>query len=939
MPAAAKGSSYVKVFVRLRPTDTVRGAGQSGGGELAYTLEGGKSITVRAMAPAKEKEGEEEGGGGGNVASPAAAEKGPLAGARDADLTYAFHRIFDVDTDQDMVYREVASNMVQHAFRGYNSSCFAYGQTGSGKTFTMYGPEGGNAVRCPPHLQGLIPRAASALFAEATARSPFADASVTASLCEIYCDKIRDLGKAFLEGFSPSQKQTSALAANAAAQRHGVMAATDPRGLPARYAAENLELHEDAKGQVYVKGLSRIPVSTPAEVMAIIEVGFHLRATHETRMNATSSRSHTVFTLHVAQHDRGTGQSTASALHFIDLAGSERLQRSESTGQRMAEAQSINLSLTCLGKVVGSLGSGPDTHIPYRDSKLTRMLQNALGGSSYTSLVATVHPRAVDHDETLSTLAFALRCQSVVNRPRINFVAPGAEDVAARLRSLEAECAVLRYRAVRERLTGSLRAIKMMADAGLAGALGPDGRFTVHPHGMTIGMTVDDATGHPFVRRALALLVMEPTEEDEEVYETIQDARAKILTAIAAAAAEGAQGSGAATPRGGGSRPGSARAGGGTPERPSSASSTSIPRSRANSSAGGGGGGGGGTIVPAGLAYAGAPLTDDTMDMALAAAIGSMSTAPGGALSPSVAGLGAGGGFSVGTGGQFSRPGSAQTSRNPPSSRPGSARPPVPTLPPPAAVAAAQPPPPPPPPPPSAPLAVPRRCLLSPPRQAAAAEPLALGGDGGGAFTAGGGVAVVHAMPVPGSHFTVFGAAGADGGAGGGAGGVGGAGIRVSQTNLPAAVAAQVSRRPQPQHRPPFPRVAPRSRSLPRAHTHTHLARPAQQQQQLSPSRNGGIAPLSSALFGSSAEVEDLEVSSPPFSLVLPTIPLPHTCPPPPPPPTPSAAPKRQPAQSYRRAAPGGGRPPRAARRRAAKGRRGAAQRARRRAGGTRCGF
>jgi len=239
MPAA-KGGSYVKVFVRLRPTDTVRGAGQSGGGELAYTLEGGKSITVRAMAPAKEKEGEEEGGGGGNVASPAAAEKGPLAGARDADLTYAFHRIFDVDTDQDMVYREVASNMVQHAFRGYNSSCFAYGQTGSGKTFTMLG------TRTDP---GVLPCAIKAVFDAVAAKEAGAAATVTCrmSYLEIYNEEVNDLLQAGEEGGAAPFAPSSAA--------------------PARGRGRNLKLlGEDPLRGALVEGLREVPVYTWAEV-------------------------------------------------------------------------------------------------------------------------------------------------------------------------------------------------------------------------------------------------------------------------------------------------------------------------------------------------------------------------------------------------------------------------------------------------------------------------------------------------------------------------------------------------------------------------------------------------------------------------------------------------------------------------------------------------
>jgi hypothetical protein len=267
-------------------------------------------------------------------------------------------------------------------------------------------------------------------------------APVSVSFCEIYCDRIRDLGKAYTSrdkrGGSREEAmagaRTSDLYVRAANERHGI-AATDPNSIAALYAADNLEIREDAKGRVFVKDLVVVPVSSVTEVMSIVEHGFKLRATHETKSNATSSRSHTIFTFHLRRRSASTGSVTASQLHLVDLGGSERITKSESTGQRLAEAQSINLSLTCLGKVVTALsnpaamtgahvtaatatGDRSASHVPYRDSKLTRMLQNSLGGAAYTALVATVHPQAADVEETLCTLHFATRCQTVMNRVR-----------------------------------------------------------------------------------------------------------------------------------------------------------------------------------------------------------------------------------------------------------------------------------------------------------------------------------------------------------------------------------------------------------------------------------------------------------------------------------------------------------------------------------------
>jgi len=143
-----------------------------------------------------------------------------------------------------------------------------------------------------------------------------------------------------------------------------------------------------------VKDAAVIPVTNEQDVMAVIDQGLKLRATHETKMNAVSSRSHTVFTVTVVQKDNSTGEQVYGKLNLVDLAGCERLKKSESQGMRLKEALHINTSLTALGKVVMALDPNANqSHVPYRDSKLTRLLQNSLGGNSYTTLLATVHPQ------------------------------------------------------------------------------------------------------------------------------------------------------------------------------------------------------------------------------------------------------------------------------------------------------------------------------------------------------------------------------------------------------------------------------------------------------------------------------------------------------------------------------------------------------------------
>ena len=398
--SAPNGASFMKVFIRLRPSDA------NSTGELPYSFPEPNKISVRE-------------------------NRDPFP----AEHQFAFHRIYDKGATQEELFRDVASASVQHVFHGFNACIFAYGQTGSGKTHTMYGPNvgerprdallggGGAGATSIVHSasRGIVPRCAEAIFSEAEGRTPFSNASVAVSLCEIYCDKVRDLGKAYaVRGDKSAASQakllrlkTSELHSIARTQSHG-FAAGDPNNISSLYALENLEMHEDAKGQVYVKGLSIVTVQSVEEVLELVASSFSLRATHETRMNAVSSRSHTIFTFYVTQQDRGTGQSTTAQLHLVDLAGSERLGRSESTGQRMLEAQSINLSLTCLGKVVVALqqadtSEGAQNHIPYRDSKLTRLLQNSLGGNSYTSLLATLHPRMQVRAARAHSLARAIQ--------------------------------------------------------------------------------------------------------------------------------------------------------------------------------------------------------------------------------------------------------------------------------------------------------------------------------------------------------------------------------------------------------------------------------------------------------------------------------------------------------------------------------------------------
>ncbi|KAG7393494.1 hypothetical protein PHYPSEUDO_007331 [Phytophthora pseudosyringae] len=233
------------------------------------------------------------------------------------------------------------------------------------------------------------------------------------------------------------------------------------------YEKANFEIHEDAQGRVFVKDLSMVTVTSREEVDAIVQCGLKLRSTHETKMNAVSSRSHTVFTIHVFQQVRDTEEVIYGMLNMVDLAGSERLKKSESDGQRLKEALHINSSLSAVGKVVMSLDpeSGYN-YIPYRDSKLTRLLQNSIGGNCFTTLIATIHPMREHYEECLGTLQFANRCRSVQNQPRVNHINGTIADKDRRIRRLQEELSILRRQLEGQRAEYNNRFVATLNELG-----------------------------------------------------------------------------------------------------------------------------------------------------------------------------------------------------------------------------------------------------------------------------------------------------------------------------------------------------------------------------------------------------------------------------------------------------------------------------------------
>eukprot|EP01052_Picozoa_sp_SAG31_P009186 SAG31_NODE_478_length_15144_cov_15.165769_8_plen_561_part_00 len=330
---------------------------------------------------------------------------------RNVEQEFQFDGLFPGETTQAKVYDEVCSPLVEHVLDGYNSCCFAYGQTGSGKTYSIFG-------EAEDSRRGIVPRAMEQVFVQLAKRTPYTKVSLYVSFVEIYMEQLRDLGLPYL----------------------------DKSGSKSGAEAAKLEIRENPNGATFVKDLAVIPVTTLDEVMAIIAGGVALRATYETSMNEVSSRSHTVFTLHVVQRERNNeaAPTTTGMLNLVDLAGSERLDKSKSEGQRMKEAVVINKSLSALGNVVMALQRADYSHVPYRESKLTRLLQDSLGGNSYTTLLATLNPLQENYEECLNTLMFANRCRYVQNKPEVNYLDAGTESTDKKVRALMQEISDLK---------------------------------------------------------------------------------------------------------------------------------------------------------------------------------------------------------------------------------------------------------------------------------------------------------------------------------------------------------------------------------------------------------------------------------------------------------------------------------------------------------------
>ncbi|KAH9079433.1 kinesin-domain-containing protein [Lactarius deliciosus] len=314
--------------------------------------------------------------------------------------TYPFDLVFGPEADQSMIYQDVVHPMLDEVLLGYNCTLFAYGQTGTGKTYTMQGDLGTTPLGNPVASAGMVPRVLFRLFGQLEASG--IDFSVKVSYIELYNEELRDLLASDLATPAGSSQPMSMGSGNSRDT------AANPGGLKI--------FDDSSKRGVFIQGLEEIPVKSAPDALALLIKGSDRRQIAATKFNDHSSRSHSIFSITVHTKEvsaMGDDLLRVGKLNLVDLAGSENIGRSA------REAGMINQSLLTLGRVINGLVER-SSHIPYRESKLTRLLQDSLGGRTKTCIVATISPARSNMEETLSTLDYAIRAKSIRNRPEIN---------------------------------------------------------------------------------------------------------------------------------------------------------------------------------------------------------------------------------------------------------------------------------------------------------------------------------------------------------------------------------------------------------------------------------------------------------------------------------------------------------------------------------------
>ncbi|KAJ4458653.1 putative Kinesin-II 85 kDa subunit [Paratrimastix pyriformis] len=402
-PTGESGKDRVKVVVRCRPLNSTE---KSQGHVKIVTMDPSRGmVQLRTM------------------------NKLVSGGEEEKPISFTFDYVFDDTSNQADIYQKSAKDIVESVLEGFNGTIFAYGQTGTGKTFTMEGS---------PDDEGVTPRSFRNLFDKLSEASNDKSFIVSASFLEIYNEHIHDL-------------------------------------LVDREEKQGLTIHESPTEGVSVGGLSLVAVSSVTEILALMERGKGHRSVAATRMNDRSSRSHCVFTVMVEVTQFSTGEDDPALagmaaqmmgpdgaaggpikkatirgkLNLVDLAGSERQSKTEATGVRIVEAGNINKSLTTLGNVIRALTRRNAKHIPYRDSKLTRLLQDSLGGNARTAMIANIGPADYNYDETFSTLRYANRAKEIKNKPKVN------TTMDAMYAKLKEEIETLRKRLAQMEASGS----------------------------------------------------------------------------------------------------------------------------------------------------------------------------------------------------------------------------------------------------------------------------------------------------------------------------------------------------------------------------------------------------------------------------------------------------------------------------------------------------
>lgn len=332
----------------------------------------------------------------------------PSEATKENRKQFTYDAVYGALSTQKSLYDEVVRPLVSSVLEGFNGCVFAYGQTGTGKTFTMRGDN-------DSENQGVIPRAFEQIWAHIN-RAQNMNFLVEASYLEIYMEEVRDLLK-------PNSKKS-------------------------------LELREKEGVGVYVPNLHSVLCKSVEDMMQVMHTGNRNRTVGRTKMNESSSRSHAIFSVKIEMAEMDSNVVKVGKLNLIDLAGSERQTKTGATDHRLKEASKINRALSSLGNVISALAEN-SSHVPYRDSKLTRLLQDSLGGNSKTLMIANVGPSEYNYSETLTTLRYASRAKTIQNKPVKN-----EDPQDAKLREYQEEIMRLRKmiaeRQQRERNGGTL---------------------------------------------------------------------------------------------------------------------------------------------------------------------------------------------------------------------------------------------------------------------------------------------------------------------------------------------------------------------------------------------------------------------------------------------------------------------------------------------------